>query len=196
MNGWPIESIRTATSAVVLLALLTWESFAPFFTYFQDGPGLRLRHGLRNVTLGVLNAALNGVICVGLWGTAARWAEANHFGVLHWLRLPAWAHLMGVFLLVDLWMYLWHRMNHRIPFFWRFHRVHHSDPKMDVTTANRFHIGEMAFSCLLRAPVIALAGIQLWELALYEMVMFTVVQLHHANVGLLEWVDRWLRRLI
>src|SRR6185436_18044902 len=131
-----------------LLTLLAWESFAPFFPYFRSLPGGRLRHGLRNVALGVLNAALNSLMGVGLWWTAARWAEAHHFGVLRWLLLPGWADLVGAFLLMDLWMYVWHRMNHRIPFFWRFHRVHHSDPHMDVTTASRFHVGEMAFSCL------------------------------------------------
>lgn len=196
MTGWPIESIRPATSATVLLALLAWESFAPFFGYFSRTPGERARHGLRHVVLGVLNGTLNGLICVGLWWTVARWAEGHQFGVLHWLQLPAWAHLAGMFLLVDFWMYVWHRLNHRIPFLWRFHRVHHSDPKMDVTTANRFHVGEIVLSCLLRVPVIALLGVELWELALYELAMFTVVQLHHANVSLSAPVDRWLRWII
>jgi sterol desaturase/sphingolipid hydroxylase (fatty acid hydroxylase superfamily) len=93
-------------------------------------------------------------------------------------------------------MYWWHRLNHRIPFLWRFHRMHHSDPRMDVTTANRFHIGEIALSSILRLPVIALLGLQLWELALYELAMFSVVQLHHANVALPGWLDRALRWII
>jgi sterol desaturase/sphingolipid hydroxylase (fatty acid hydroxylase superfamily) len=44
--------------------------------------------------------------------------------------------------------------------------------------------------------VIALLGLELWELALYETAMFTVVQLHHANVALPAWLDRGLRMLI
>jgi sterol desaturase/sphingolipid hydroxylase (fatty acid hydroxylase superfamily) len=67
---------------------------------------------------------------------------------------------------------------------------------MDVTTANRFHIGEIALSSVLRVPVIALLGIQLWELALYELAMFTVVQLHHANIALPAWFDRAMRAVI
>lgn len=196
MQPWFNESARTLTSVALLLVLLSWESSAPFFAYFKHAPGERLRHGLRNLTLGGLNAALNGIICVGLWWTVARWAEAHQFGVLHWLRLPSWAHLVGMFLLMDLWMYVWHRLNHRIPLLWRFHRVHHSDPKVDVTTANRFHVGEIVLSCLLRVPVIALAGIQLWELALYETAMFAVVQLHHANISFSSPVDRVLRLFI
>ena len=67
-------------------------------------------------------------------------------------------------------------MNHRVPFLWRFHRTHHSDPKIDVTTASRFHLGEIFISSVLILPVIALLGLQLWELALSEAVMFAVVQ--------------------
>jgi sterol desaturase/sphingolipid hydroxylase (fatty acid hydroxylase superfamily) len=45
-------------------------------------------------------------------------------------------------------------------------------------------------------PVIALLGLQLWELALYETAMFTVVQFHHANIALPAWLDRDLRVFI
>jgi sterol desaturase/sphingolipid hydroxylase (fatty acid hydroxylase superfamily) len=67
---------------------------------------------------------------------------------------------------------------------------------MDVTTANRFHLGEILFSSILRVQVIALLGLQLWELALYEPAMFTVVQLYHANIALPAWLDRGLRAVI
>lgn len=191
-----METIRASASVVLLVLLLGWESLAPFLGFFAHATRERARHGLRNLALGVVNAALNAAICVGLWWAVARWTEAHSFGVLHWLGLPGWARLAGTFLLVDLWMYVWHRLNHRVPFLWRFHRVHHSDPKMDVTTASRFHIGEIALSCMLRVPVIALAGVRLEELAIYEAAMFAVVQLHHANVSLTEPVDRLLRLLI
>jgi len=45
-------------------------------------------------------------------------------------------------------------------------------------------------------PVIALLGLRLWELALYETIMFTVVQMHHANIAFPAWLDRCLRTLI
>jgi sterol desaturase/sphingolipid hydroxylase (fatty acid hydroxylase superfamily) len=67
---------------------------------------------------------------------------------------------------------------------------------MDVTTASRFHLGEIVFSSILRVPVIALLGLELWEVALYETAMFTVVQLHHANIALPAWLDCSLRLFI
>ncbi len=62
---------------------------------------------------------------------------------------------------LDLWTYGWHRANHVIPFLWRFHRTHHSDPLMDVSTAVRFHVGEVAISSLVRLPLILLIGLPL-----------------------------------
>jgi sterol desaturase/sphingolipid hydroxylase (fatty acid hydroxylase superfamily) len=191
LNQW-----RTLSSVAVLTLVLAWESLAPFLTYFTGNTGERLRHGLKNLALGIANSLLTGLGFVALWWATAQWAQAHEFGLLNWLTLPAWARLAGAFLLFDAWMYWWHRLNHRVPFLWRFHRTHHSDPKMDVTTANRFHIGEIALSSVLRVPVIALLGLQLWEVAVYELTMFTVVQLHHANIGFPAWLDRALRVII
>lgn len=185
---------------VGLAVLAVWEHAHPFFDYFRTAPKERGVHALRNLLLGGLNAAVVSVLFVGLWGTAAIWADQQGIGLLHWLDaalgLPLWVHALGAALLLDAWMYAWHRANHAIPFLWRFHRVHHHDPRMDVTTASRFHTGEIVLSSLLRIGVILLAGVHLWELVLYETAMFAVVQFHHANVGLPAWLDRVLRAAI
>jgi sterol desaturase/sphingolipid hydroxylase (fatty acid hydroxylase superfamily) len=188
--------LRTISSVTFLVLLLAWESLAPFASYFVGSGAERLRHMLRNLALGVLNALLTALVFVALWWTTAEWAQSHNFGLLNWLSAPGWVRVVSALLLFDAWMYFWHRMNHRIPFLWRFHRTHHSDPKMDVTTASRFHLGEIFLSSVLRVPVIALLGLQLWELALYEALMFAVVQLHHANIALPSWMDRGLRTVI
>ena len=74
--------------------------------------------------------------------------------------------------------------------------MHHSDAQMDVTTASRFHPGEIAISSLLRVPLFLISGVKLNELLIYEACMFAVVQFHHANIGLPDWLDRVLRLLI
>lgn len=190
---WQSKMILSIT---MLFLLLAFETLSPFFAFYRGNPGERLRSDTRNVLLGTLNAVVVATVFVALWFWTARWAEHTGFGLLNWLGLTGWAHVALGFLLFDLWMYWWHRWNHLLPFFWRFHRVHHSDPRMDVTTANRFHFGEIIMSSALRIPVIALLGIQLWALVLYELVMFTNVQIHHANIGLPPWVERFLGRFI
>lgn len=195
-----LQETQIITLAGILLLLFLWESAHPFYGYFTGTFKSRSIHALRNLAIGTLNGLLVSLLFVGLWLAAAVWAEENRFGIMHWLQdalgIPLWLHAVGAILLLDIWTYVWHRINHEIPFFWRFHSVHHSDNKMDVTTASRFHLGEIVFSSLFRVPLIALFGVYLWELVLYEIIMFAVVQFHHANVGFPERYDRLLRTII
>lgn len=194
LSAISIGEVRPWLSAGLLAALLVWESVAPYFRFFPGGG--RVKHGFWNLLLGGFNGIAVATVFVSLWLATANWAGANGFGLLNLFDFPAWARVALTVLLMDLWTYWWHRLNHRLRFLWRFHRVHHSDPSMDVTTASRFHPGEIVFSSLLRIPIIALIGLRLEEMVVYEALMFAVVQFHHANVGLPDRWDRRFRALI
>ncbi len=174
---------RGAASFGWLVVLLAWETLAPCFVWFRS---LRDRgtHAWVNFAVAVVNVVVVALVFVGLWKWTADWAARNSIGLLHWIDLPGWARLAAAVLLLDCWTYVWHRANHRLPFLWRFHRVHHSDARMDVTTANRFHLGEIVLSSLLRLSLIPLLGIRLGDLVLYETLLQGVVQWHHANIRL------------
>jgi sterol desaturase/sphingolipid hydroxylase (fatty acid hydroxylase superfamily) len=47
--------------------------------------------------------------------------------------------------LIDFFQYWWHRGQHSIPFLWDQHVVHHSDEKVNATTAVRHHWTEFMF---------------------------------------------------
>lgn len=194
-----ISAWRAPVSFGLLALLLVWETVHPFFGFFVKSPRRvrgRVLHGLANLGFGLLNALAISFVFLALWVRTMQWTEAHGFGLLHWLAAPAWLRWALALLLLDAWTYAWHRLNHVMPFFWRFHRLHHFDRQMDVTTASRFHLVEITFSSLLRVPVLALLGCRLEELALYEMLLFASVQFHHANIGLPEWLDRALRVII
>ena len=74
------------------------------------------------------------------------WAQDRHIGLLNWLAVPVWIAGIATFLLMDYAYWWWHWANHMVPLFWRFHNVHHTDLDLDVSTAARFHFGEMIFS--------------------------------------------------
>lgn len=156
----------------------------------------RLRHAARNLSLGLMNATMTALIVSPLIVYVANWAESNKVGLLHVVNLPASMSFPLTILLLDGWMYLWHRANHRIPLLWRFHRVHHSDTALDVTSAIRFHTGEIIISSILRLMLIPLLGVSLWQILLYDALLLPVIQLHHSNVKFPERFDRWLRLLI
>lgn len=68
-----IGLLRSISSVVFLVLLLAWESFAPFASYFVGGAGERMRHVVKNLALGVLNALLTGLVFVALWWASAEW---------------------------------------------------------------------------------------------------------------------------
>lgn len=191
-----VNPTRTVYAMTWLVVLLSWETLWPFFGFFRARPRERTAHAARNLALGALNTVLIAALFVKLWAMSAAWAETRGFGLLHWLRLPRWAHVAAAVLLLDAWTYVWHRLNHGIPLFWHFHRTHHSELCLDVTSASRFHPGELIFSSVLRLPLLALLGIRFNELVLYETLMFAVVQFHHANIQLPAAVQRALGWLI
>lgn len=188
-----IAGLRQFSAVGILILLLLWESGSPYFGFFRARTRHRFMHGTRNIFLGILNTVVVAFGFVALWAAVTTWAARHGFGLLNFIPIPSWVHIIGAVLLLDLWTYWWHRFNHVIPFLWRFHKVHHSDPNMDVTTANRFHTGEIVFSSILRLPVLALTGASLGELALFEILLFANTQLHHANIGFSEKADRFLR---
>jgi sterol desaturase/sphingolipid hydroxylase (fatty acid hydroxylase superfamily) len=191
-----LQQTQTAVAVAGLVLLLLIEHIHPFFDFFEGSVKKKGMHLLANMALGITNAIVTSVFFAAAWLWASTWANEHDFGILNWLNLPTWAHAAGAVLLMDTWMYWWHVMNHKLSFFWRFHRVHHADPNMDVTTASRFHTGEIIFSSILRIPVIVLIGLHLWELLLYGTMLVLVVQFHHANIALPEKLDKILRAFI
>jgi len=188
-----ISDNSTWVSVLTLLLLLIWEGYAPFFSFFRQKMKARAHHALRNFMLTFMNAVMTSLLFIGLWNWAADYTAFKQLGLLNQFALPVWAKALAAVLLFDVWTYWWHRFSHRVPFLWRFHRVHHSDPQMDVTTSNRFHIGEIFISNTIRIPLIMLFGAEFWHIALFQALMFPVVQFQHANIGLHPKLDRYLR---
>ena len=186
---------RAVAALAVLVLLLLWETAHPFFVQFsRDGEGWRRRgaHAARNLALGVANSLVIALLFASAWAATVHWATQHRFGLLQLVEWPGWLRAILAILVLDAWTYAWHRLNHIAPLLWRFHRLHHADRTMDVTTATRFHTVEIVLSSVLRVPVLALIGCSLEALALYEVLMFACVQFHHANIALSGRVDRVL----
>jgi sterol desaturase/sphingolipid hydroxylase (fatty acid hydroxylase superfamily) len=83
---------------------------------------------------------------------------------------------------LDLLTYALHRAYHRVPFFWRFHLVHHTDLDLDVSSASRFHTGEVLFSSVVKLGAITVVGIPPLGRVVFEVVMLACAQFQHANI--------------
>lgn len=170
------------------LLFWSWESLAPYFPVRR-----RLRHAARNLAVAGINAIAIAVVFSTATVAVSEWSSSKAVGLLHLPAFPEPLRQVVAFLVLDAWTYCWHRANHRVPLLWRFHRMHHSDPSMDVSTATRFHIGEIAISSAVRLPVIVAAGIPLGVIVLYDFTLLLATQFHHANLGLPATLDRLLR---
>lgn len=122
--------------------------------------------------------------------------ESRNFGLMSLMALPLWAEGILSFLLLDLSFYYWHRANHVIPFLWRLHNIHHVDPELDVTTAFRFHFGEVALSSGFRFFQVVLIGPSLAVFIVYEFVFQLGTFFHHSNIRLPRRFERYLNFLI
>ncbi|MGB5833285.1 MAG: sterol desaturase family protein [Thiohalocapsa sp.] len=184
-------SYDTIVGLSVLALLFALEGALPFY---RNGPN-RYAHAMRNFALALIAGAL-GALLAPLVVLSTKLAAEQGIGLCN--LIDAHPAVCGVvtFLLFDLWMYAWHRANHEIAFLWRFHRVHHTDPAMDSTTALRFHPGEILFSTLMNGLVLAALGMSLAVLAFYKAVMVTVILFHHSNLRVPDSLDHALRRVV
>jgi len=110
-------------------------------------------------------------------------------------RLPEPLRTAAEVLLLDYLAYTWHRLLHA-PLLWRLHRVHHNDLDMDLTTAWRFHFGEMLASIPYRAGLPALLGVRPATVLSYEAVFEACTAFQHSNWRLPLAVERPLARLL
>lgn len=125
----------------------------------------------------------------------------SYFAAAHplWER-PDWlSGALGLVLslvVLDLFIYFWHRAVHEIPFFWRFHEVHHLDEHLDTTSAIRFHFGEIFFATFIRALVIMVFAIPFSSLLLFEILVLGFTLFHHSNIALPARFESVLSKII
>jgi sterol desaturase/sphingolipid hydroxylase (fatty acid hydroxylase superfamily) len=117
-----------------------------------------------------------------VWGGFGAFVTEPRAGVLALLDPPRWVRLVAVVAFMDCMLYVWHLLNHEMPLLWRFHRVHHSDLNMDVSTATRFHIGELAILAAIKLGLVLFLGVTFTELLVFEILLVLSAQFQHSVV--------------
>src|SRR5215471_3390957 len=105
----------------------------------------KLRRLIRNTLFSAPGFALARISLIPFPRLTALWTAQHHFGLLRLLSIPRWPSIVLGVLLMDYLYWWWHVALHLVPPLWRFHNVHHCDLDLDVTTALRFHLGEIIF---------------------------------------------------
>ena len=123
-------------------------------------------------------------------------AEAQGIGLLRWLGAPGWLAVPASVALLDLAIYLQHRVFHAVPWLWRLHRVHHADLELDATTGLRFHPIEILLSMAIKIGVVVALGAPALAVLIFEVLLNAGSLFSHANIALPRRLEGWLRALI
>lgn len=178
-------------AAAAFVALVAIERRRPLRKRREPEP----RHVARNLGVAGLTALVTAALEVPLLAPAARKVTEQRLGLLHRIPVSRPIRVAAGILLLDYTLWWWHWMNHKLPFLWRFHLVHHVDLDLDASTALRFHFGEMALSVVFRAAQFRLLGIDPAAAAIWQTALFVSIFFHHSNVRLDPAVERRLARV-
>nr|WP_067298572.1 sterol desaturase family protein [Marinobacterium profundum] len=133
-----------------------------------------------------------GAAAIGM----AAYAQVQGWGLFNLQAWPVWLSAVAGFLLLDLAIYLQHRLFHIVPLFWRLHRVHHTDLDLDLSSGFRFHPLEILLSLLYKVALVAVLGISPVVVLVFEATLSAAALFNHANLRLPTKLDAGLRWLL
>ncbi len=183
---------RLLAASLIFSAMALWEFVAP--RRRQEVPRLlRWSNNLALVFVDVLVIRLVfPVLAVGF----ALTARQHGWGLFNILAVPSWLEFIVVLLILDMAIYYQHKLFHSVPLFWRFHRLHHADLELDVSTGLRFHPLEIVLSMLIKLALVALVGAPAVAVLVFEMLLNASSLFNHSNVRMPKILEKVLRTII
>ncbi|MDA8741373.1 sterol desaturase family protein [Amylibacter sp.] len=117
-------------------------------------------------------------------------------GLFNIINFPIWIEIILTVIILDLIIWGQHFLSHKIPFVWRFHRMHHTDRDLDVTTAVRFHPFEIIFSMFIKITAIYILGASAIAVIIFEIMLNGMAMFNHANLRIPLRIENILRKFI
>lgn len=162
------------------------ESAVPLFRFSYS----KWRHALVNIFFTLTTVVVNFTLAFSLL-LASEWVTGLEFGlffILPDMHLALYILLGLMFLdLISAWFAHW--IQHKTPWMWKFHLIHHTDTHIDTTTANRHHPGESVIRFFFTLLAVILLGAPLWLVFLYQSLSVLLSQFNHANISLPKKLD-------
>ncbi|NNF82411.1 MAG: sterol desaturase family protein [Flavobacteriaceae bacterium] len=184
------ETIPSSHRSVILVGGLTlfWllEGAVPLFRFKYK----KWRHALPNLFFTATTIIINFALAFLLLNTAD-WVVAEEFGLINWLPdMPLWLYvILGILFLDFFGAYLPHYVEHKVKPLWMIHLVHHTDHKVDTTTANRHHPLESLIRFVFTLIGVIIIGTPIGIIMLYQSMSLVATQFTHANIRLPKKVD-------
>lgn len=184
------ETIPSSHRAAIVIGGLTFfwllEGAVPLFKFNYK----KWKHAVPNIFFTLTTIVINFALAFLLLRTAD-WVVAEDFGIINWLpEMPLWSYvLIGVLLLDFIGAYMAHYIEHKVKPLWMVHLVHHTDHKVDTTTANRHHPLESMIRFGFTLLGVFIIGTPIAIVMLYQAMSLIATQFSHANIKLPKKVD-------
>ena len=187
-----LDTGKLIVFVVGLLLFLVIETFYPARTW----QGSRLKRIAFHSGVAALNTVVIRILAYVPFLLWVVYVEEEGWGLSRWFGFIGWTEIILSVVVLDFFDYIWHRANHRVRILWRFHKAHHSDTAMDVTTALRFHPTELLVSALIKALWVVIWGPTVVAWFLFEGLISLCAQFHHSNIDFPDWIEHRLSWLI
>ena len=152
----------------------------------------KLRHATVNFGFTVIHLIIHSFLAI-LIVLISDACKATEFGLLYWTNANVGFSILISFLVLDFFGgWLVHIIEHRIPWLWRFHVIHHSDNKVDVTTGLRHHPVESVVRGVFFLIAVAVSGAPMYAVMIFQTVLIIFTAFTHANIRLPKWLDHAL----
>lgn len=187
------DTIPPHHRAILIVGGLTifWliEGGIPLFKYKYN----KWKHAIPNLFFNLTLMLVNFPLAFLLLKTSD-WTVVNDFGIINWLpEMSLWLYVfIGVVLLDFIGAYLPHLIEHKVKPLWMIHLVHHTDHKVDTTTANRHHPLESFIRFFFTLFGVFIIGTPIGLVMLYQTLSVIATQFSHANIKLPKKVDNAL----
>lgn len=184
------ETIPSLHRSIILVGGITFfwllEGALPLFRFDYK----KWQHAVPNLFFTLTTIIINFGLAFLLLKTAD-WVMVNDFGIINWLpEMSLWLYaLIGVLLLDFIGAYLAHYVEHKVKPLWMIHLVHHTDHKVDTTTANRHHPLESVIRFSFTLFGVFIVGTPIAIVFLYQSLSLIATQFTHANIKMPKKVD-------
>ena len=187
------ETIPSLHRSIIIIGGLTFfwllEGMVPLFKFNYK----KWKHAIPNIFFTITTIIINFTLAFLLL-KSADYVMANNIGILNWLpEMPIWLYIViGVLLMDFVGAYLPHYLEHKVKPLWMIHLVHHTDHKVDTTTANRHHPLESVIRYTFTLISIFVIGAPIGMVMLYQSMSIVATQFSHANIKMPKKVDHVL----
>ncbi|MCO5292570.1 MAG: sterol desaturase family protein [Chitinophagaceae bacterium] len=151
----------------------------------------KLNHALVNFGFTIIHLVIHTGLAVFIV-LLSDWCRAANWGLVYWFQVGVWGAIIIGVLALDFSSWLVHWVMHKNPYLWRYHLIHHSDNKVDVTTGLRHHPGDSLLRGVFFLILIFISGAPMYSVMIYQTLVVVATAFTHANISLPASLDKFL----